>query len=128
MKFKLKDTIYDASAIDKLTLKMGLQLQEESAAMGRRITLGELEDMSKALEAAPAAEQKNHPNAMWLTAISVWAARKLAGESVTFAEAVDFPLSDLTVLPDPKDHLPPKPRKSAPRKAGTARGKSAAAQ
>ena len=54
----------------------------------------------------------------------VWGTRRLAGESVNFAEAVDFGLGELEVLPEPQDRK--KAAKPTPRKARPGSGRAGA--
>lgn len=122
MKIKIGDQIYDAAALDELSLKTLLQLQRETADFGHPLNAADIQRISVELAALPDDQARaQHPDALWLTAVTIWAARKLAGEQVTFEDAIDFPLSSLTYLPDPQDRVgPQKPR---PRKGSGADGK-----
>lgn len=120
MKFKIGDTVYTAVDLDDLTLKMAIQLEEATSSLGRALTLGELSVMGEELQALKTdKERATHPATPWVLAVSIWASRNLAGENLTFADAIDFPMSQLTFLKEPQDHKKPvNPTKArqAPRK------------
>lgn len=125
MRFKIGTTLYDMAAIEDLSLKMLLQLEAETARFGRKLTMADLRRMSIEVDAMPDnAARAEHPEAPWLTAASIWAARRLAGEGLDFESAIDFPLSQLVFLPGPEDGEPaPKART---RKPAAASGRAAA--
>lgn len=123
MKFKIGDKIYDGAAVDDLSLKMLLKLEKETTEFGHPLTHVDIARIAAELqELKTAKEQANHPDALWLTAVGVWAARNLAGEEVSFDQAVDFPMSALTFLPDPQDRKKP----ANPQKARPGSGRAAA--
>jgi len=117
MKFQIEGKLYDSGSLDDLSLKYLLQLEKETADFGRPLNTGVLQQMSDSInELKTDKERAAHPDIMWMTAVSIWAARKLAGEQVTFEQAIDFPMSKLVVLPDPQDHKRPNPTKARSRK------------
>lgn len=118
MKFKIRDQTYDGATLDDLTLKMVLQLEKETREFGRLIRLADVQAMAEELDKLKTnTERGNHPDTPWVLAVTIWASRRLAGESVTFEEAIDFPMGELTFLKQPLDHLEPaNPTRSRPRK------------
>ncbi len=105
MKFKIGDRVYDGTAVDQLSLKMLLELEQQTRDFGRTLTMNDVQAMSAGLDSAKTdAERSAHPDAPWFLAVSIWAARKVAGDAVSFSEAIDFPLNQLTFLPEPQDH------------------------
>lgn len=117
MKLKIGDKIYDTGVLDDLPLKFILQMEKQTADFGHPMTYPLIKAASDEINALKSDdEKKDHPEMIWLTAVGIWAARKLAGEDVTFDQAVDFPMSALTVLPEPGDHKKPNPTKGRPRK------------
>ena len=105
MKFKIGDRIYDGTAIDELSLKMLLELEQQTRDFGRTLTMNDVQSMSAELDGLKSDQERQaHPNGPWFLAVAIWAARKIAGDAVTFSEAIDFPLKQLTFLPDPQDH------------------------
>jgi len=122
MKFRIGNDgpIYSVDAVDKLSLLDTLILQEQSEAMGRRIDAGVIEDLKKQLDELPNnRERGRHPASLWMVAVGIFAARRVAGERISFEEAIDFPLADLQWLPDPQDR---KPKKSDPTQGRPASG------
>jgi hypothetical protein len=105
VKFKIGDRVYDGTAIDQLSLKMLLELEQQTKDFGRTLTMNDIQSMSAELDGLKSDQERQaHPNGPWFLAVAIWAARKVAGEAVTFSEAIDFPLKDLTFLPEPQDH------------------------
>jgi hypothetical protein len=105
VKFKIGDRIYDGTAIDELSLKMLLELEQQTKDFGRTLTMNDIQSMSAELDGLKTDKERSaHPSGPWFLAVAIWAARKVAGEAVSFSDAIDFPLKDLTFLPDPQDH------------------------
>jgi hypothetical protein len=124
VRFAIGDKTYDAAAIENLSLKMLLDLERQSESMGRRLSVAEIRRSTAEMEAlATDAEREAHPFAAWMLAVVLWASRVLAGEQVTFADAIDFPMSQLRFLPEPQDRRPPvNPTKPRAVGKGSARG------
>jgi hypothetical protein len=124
MKFKIGAKIYDASEIDP-TLKDILVLEKECADLGRPVKWGDFQGWQDELRtlALKGDEDgiRNHPEMLWLMAMTIWASRKQSGESVTFSEAIDFPMGDFDWLPEPEDHKKPNPTKARPARKGSGR-------
>jgi len=126
-RFILRGKTYSTIGVGDMTVKMLLELEQETADFGRRITLAEFERMNaeygEHLKLGGSAVV--HPAYFWLMGIAVWAARKMAGEDVTFSEAIDFAPDEIKEIPAPRDHQPKTARKaaakSAPRKARSAK-------
>lgn len=122
MKIKIGATVYSTADLDDLSLKTLLQLEQETQDFGHPLTANDIRLMSDRIRKLKTDEERAaDPGALWLTAVVVWASRKLAGEDVTFEQAVDFPMSDLGYIDEPQDHLPDptKPRKP-PKGSGAA--------
>lgn len=130
MKFKLGDRTYDVATTDALTLKMALELEKETTDFGHTIRFGDIEAMTEELDACKTEdERRKHPLTMWVLAVTIWSARRLAGDTVTFDQAVDIPFNQITFLPDPSDHpRPANPTKGRPRKGSGPAAKRAASR
>lgn len=128
MKFKLGDRTYDVATTDALTLKMVLQLEKETTDFGHTIRFADIKAMTEELDACKTDEERaNHPLTMWVLAVTIWSARRLAGDTVTFDQAVDIPFNQITFLPEPSDQLrPANPTKGRPRKGSGPAAKRAA--
>lgn len=116
MRFTIGDKMYQQADLYKITIQDWLLLQTETAIYGKPMTLGVVERMSKELEGLTAVERSEHPNSLWVLGIYIWASRRVAGDALTFAQAIDIPLHDVTFLPEPEDHKSPNPTKGRPRK------------
>jgi hypothetical protein len=121
VKFVIEGKVYDAVDVNKIKMKDMLLFEVQTADFGRRITW---EDVLRwhtevdILEAEKKDGGRQHPEIMWLTAVAIWAARRAAGEDVTFDQAVDVAANDIKQLPDPGDHKKPAASgKAKPRKA-----------
>lgn len=115
----LRGKTYTILKPSDLTLKMLLQLEIETEQFGKRMTLADFErlDAEWAAHRASTAGASIHPAAVWLVAVTVWASKRLAGEEVTFEDAIDFSFDEIKAVPTPQDRKPPAGRKAAPRKA-----------
>lgn len=114
MKLKIGETLYSVTAIDDLHLKTLLQLEQQTADFGHPMNANDIRIMSDRMRTLTTDEERAaDPDVLWLTAVVIWASRKIAGDDVTFDEAVDFPISDLSYIAEPRDHKPDptKPRK-----------------
>lgn len=103
MKFSIKGKIYDVRVLDDLSLRHLLELQTQTKELGRELSAGEIQEMGEKLDQLPKDERKLHPDAPWVLAFTIWGSRRLAGENVTFEQAIDFPMRELTFLPEPED-------------------------
>lgn len=133
MRFKLGSTVYALADLDRVSLRDILVLERETVEFGHPLRWTDVQAMSEALDALETEKERaEHPDALWITAVTIWASRRIAGEDVTFDQAVDFPMRDLVFLPDPGDHKeaanPSKPERKSPTRKGSARAGSAAAR
>jgi len=121
MKFKIENRVYNAASIDELSLKDILQLESETTALGRPLRMNDFKVMSEEIDALKTdAEKQAHPDAPWVLAVTIWASRREQGETMTFGDAIDFPLKQLTFLPEPQDHkVKANPTKARPRKGSS---------
>lgn len=120
MRFLIEGRRYDAVDISRLTMKDMLQFEQQTAELGRRLTWADVTRWYNEMAAMPTdAAREKHPEVLWLTAVSIWAARNAAGEALTFEQAIDIPASDIKILPDTEDHQKPA-GKAKPRKASGA--------
>lgn len=126
MRFKIDGRLYEAASVDRLSLAQILRLESETAALGRPMKWSQLRQMVDEISTLQEGEFDAHDDAPWVVALTIWASRLNAGENLSFAEAIDFPLADLEYLPDPQDHQAPAGKASA-RKGTGAGGKRQAA-
>lgn len=123
MRFKLQGRTYTATAVfDRVPLIDLLTLEVELETLGRPMTWAEVREMVQRISHLD--DPESDPQYMWFLGLLVWGTRRLAGESVTFAEAVDFGLGELEMLPEPQDRK--KAAKSDPRKPRPASGRGGA--
>lgn len=107
MRFKIGDRVYAAESVDRLSLANILRLETECAELGRPMRWSNIKAMIRNVEELSPEELDDHDDAPWVIALSLWASRLNAGETLTFSEAISFPLSDLQWVPDPEDHKEP---------------------
>lgn len=99
---------YPVQSLDDLTLKHATQLQHElgSGAFDRVTSVRTMEDVRGVLGewgSLPKADRVRHPEAMFLTCLTLWATLALAGEDLTLMEAIDVPLSSIDWVREPTD-------------------------
>lgn len=122
MRFTISGKVYEASSVDRISLANILKLEREAAELGRPLKWSQFKNMVNEASALSAEELDDYDETPWIIALTIWASRLNAGENVTFAQAVDFPLADLQWIPDPQDHKEPaNPTKSPKASAGDAK-------
>ena len=112
------DKKYPGVAVSELSIRHSLALQRELAVTNIsgaktwadvRALLAEFTTLSKA-------ERENHPEALFLTAVTIWAARVTAGEEMGLLDAVDIPAASVRWVAEPSDKAAPvgkaRPRRS----------------
>lgn len=102
-RFKIGERVYETDALDEISLRDLMLFNSQAAAFG--VTWSDVErivtEMSELGE-----EGQSHPDVMLMVGVTIWAARRAAGEDVTFDQAVDVPMSRIVWLESPKDHKP----------------------
>ncbi len=118
-RFKINDKIYATSSLDELSLRDVTMFNSQAEDMGLRRKWSDVERVAQELAALPEDEAEQHPDKYLVLAVTVWATRRTAGEKVSFEEAIDVPMLNITLLPDPEDKKPgkPKARKGTAKKA-----------
>jgi len=128
MKFKIGTATYNAAALDLISLKDVLVLEQESADLGRALRFNDIKEMAEDIsELKTDKERHAHPAMPWVLAVTIWASRRIAGERMSFGDAIDFPLRDLTWLKEPQDHKAATSPKARTRKGSAPVGKRPAA-
>lgn len=124
---------YPVVSVEDLSLRHTLALQRELVVtnISRAKTWADVKALLAEFEAMAPEDRANHPEALFLTALTVWACRVMAGDEVSLLDVVDVPLSRLKRfkwIEEPSDHAPAADAKGAapagkarPRKAGASR-------
>lgn len=109
---------YPGTSMSDLSLKRTLELQRELVTTGisSARTWNEVQSLMEAFIRMKPAERANHPEALFLTALTIWAARVAAGDDVTLLEACDIPPSAVQWVAEPEDHAEGAPGKARARK------------
>lgn len=115
-RFKIGSTIYTTASLDEVSLKDLITFQSEMRDLGLDESWGDIEAAAEEMAEMTEAEAQNHPKSLLLFGVTVWASRRAAGEVIRFADAVDFPMKDLSILPSVDDRRPG-PTKGAASKA-----------
>lgn len=113
---------YPLIDMEKLSLKHTLVLQRELAVTGISSARSwqEAKELVRQFQTMSKAERESHPEALFLTALTIWAARVSTGEDLTLLEAVDVPLSEIRFVREPTDRQAPE-GKAGPRPGGGAK-------
>lgn len=114
MKIRIAGTVYDVKAIDNLSLLQLLEVETQTEKMGRKITVGDVNRWAAEIEKMPEADRATSEHLGWVTAMTIYAARVLGGERISFADAIDVPMDQIDFLPEPKDHKKPDPTRARP--------------
>ena len=109
---------YPGTTMSELSLKRTLELQRELATTGisSARTWNEVQSLMESFVKMSAEERARHPEALFLTALTIWAARVAAGDDVTLLEACDIPPSAVKWVAEPTDSLPQRSGKASARK------------
>lgn len=99
---------YPVRSLEDLSLRLAAQLQHElgSGAFDRITSVRSMDELRDVLGEwgnLPKAEKVRHPEAMFLTCLTIWASRSMAGEDLTLLDAVDVPVSSVEWLAEPSD-------------------------
>ena len=99
---------YPVKRIEDLELRHIAQLQFElgSGQFDGITSLRTIDDIERAMGewgSMPKAERSRHVDGIFLTCFTVWAARNLAGETLTLMEAISVPAASLRIIAEPED-------------------------
>jgi hypothetical protein len=134
VKIVIDDTVYDGQTIDALSIRHVLAFNRECAHKGFPTleapwTWQDVERIREEIAVMPKEDRERHPEGLLLTAISVWASRIVAGESVSFDEAISTPLERMHFVIEPGDRPNPDQDRTGaadPRRARPASGRASA--
>ncbi len=130
MRIRVGDREYPLKYVEELTLLdlLTLEAQTRNIDPSRPLTMYVLRGMERSVAKAIAglsgparvAAGEAHPDAPWLFAVMIWAARRAAGEDVTFAQAIEVDPADIEYVREAGDEPEPDPlaRRSAASAAG----------
>lgn len=124
LRFRLDGKVYSVGALEDVSLRDVMLFNTQAADMGLAATWADVERVSEEMSAADKDEAEKHPDALLMLGVTIWATRRIAGDEVTFGDAVDFPLSALVWLPDTEDR---KPGKGKARKGSKSKPKASVA-
>lgn len=115
---------YPAASVSDLSLKRTLELQRELVTTGisSARSWADVQALMESFVSLSVEERAAHPEALFLTALTIWAARVGAGEDLTLLDACNVPLSAVQWVAEPADKLPAAVGK-APARAKAAGGK-----
>lgn len=99
---------YPVRSLEDLSLRLAAQLQHElgSGAFDRITSVRSMDELRDVLGEwgnLPKAEKVRHPEAMFLTCLTIWASRSMAGEDLSLLDAVDVPMSAVEWIREPSD-------------------------
>jgi hypothetical protein len=134
VKIIIDGTVYDGQTIDALSIRHALAFNRECAANGFPTreapwTWQDVERIREEIAILPKDERERHPEALLLTAVSVWASRIVAGETVSFDEAISTPLERMHFVIEPGDQPDPEQDRTGaadPRRARPGSGRAGA--
>lgn len=98
-------TIYSLTSVDDLSLLDLIALRSELAQIGIKESW---QDITTAVQEMAAIDDQDgnpddHPLSLLVFAVTLWAARRKAGDQLGFAEAVNVPMTSIIWLPKPAD-------------------------
>lgn len=124
-RFRYQGRIYEFAALTELSVRDTLTLQRDLAALGLPRSWGEVLEAAERIAGLDADKRLADPDLMLTYAAAVWAARRVAGDTVSFDEVLDMSLAQVENLPETADFAPAKkggegknPRKASARGGG----------
>lgn len=125
MKFIIKGVEYDAADVRRVSLREIIAFDRESVREGYGILWAQVEDRLNAFMGKTDEEKRQDPDFFLLFGLTIWATRVLAGERVSFAEAIDIDISpdstEFRVIKDEPQDAPPTPPRARPTPKGGGR-------
>lgn len=112
---------YPGVTLDELSIRHTLALQRELIVsdVSSAKTWPDVRRLLNEYQALPPAERENYPEAVFLSAVTIWAARVSAGEDLTLMQAVDFPAKTRVAwIKEPSDMEASAAGKAKPRRSG----------
>jgi hypothetical protein len=99
------DKRYAHTSIEDLSLLHVMALQRELALtdISSCKTWADVRALMDEYQRMEPAERGNHPEALFLLSLTVWAARVASGERIEFLEAVDVPVNQIRFVAEPHD-------------------------
>lgn len=107
-RFTLFGTTYNTASLDAISLKHLMLFNDQAEDMGMRRRWHDVERIAEEMDGMTSAEADRHPERLMMIGVTIWASRVIAGDPVTLEQAVDFPMSEITFIPDPEDRKPGK--------------------
>ena len=99
------DKHYPGVAVSELSIRHTLALQRELAVtnISSVKTWADVRALLAEFATLDKAGRENHPEALFLTAVTIWAARVTAGEELGLLDAVDIPAASVRWIAEPSD-------------------------
>ena len=119
------DKHYPGVAVSELSIRHSLALQRELAVtnISSAKTWADVRALLAEFQALDKAGRENHPEALFLTAVTIWAARVTAGEEMGLLDAVDIPAASVRWIAEPSDKKAAAAGKAQPRSGAPKRKK-----
>lgn len=112
-RIQIGEKVYETTSINDVSLRDLMLFDSQARALGLdrtfhdiESTFNEIGDDDEAFDA--------HPDKYLLVGVLVWIARRTAGEDVSFADAIDVPLSSIEFLGEPEPAKKPGPTRRKP--------------
>lgn len=109
-RIRIGEKTYSTASLDEVSLRDLVLFNTQAAAMGWGAKWSDIERAAGEIDVLTDAEAGKHPDALMVLAATVWVTRRVAGDDVTLSEAIDVPLSQVDIIPEPQDRQPGKPR------------------
>lgn len=96
---------YPGVAVSELSIRHTLALQRELAVtnISSAKTWADVRGLLAEFQALDKKDRENHPEALFLTAVTIWATRVSAGEELGLLDAVDIPAASVRWIAEPSD-------------------------
>ena len=116
-RFKIGTVTYSTAALEEISLKDLVLFNSESTELGLNRTWADVERIATEIANLDENGAHAHPDLLLLLGVTIWASRRKAGENISFADAIDVPMTQILFLKSVED------RKPGPTKARKGKGK-----
>ncbi|HEY1174790.1 MAG TPA: hypothetical protein VGF17_01430 [Phytomonospora sp.] len=107
MRIVIDGQVYEARTMDSLAIKHALAFDRECAEHGYPVRWVDVERIRSEIRALETdTERERHPEALLLTAVTVWASLLAAGQKVTFEDAISMPFERIAFIVDEPEPEP----------------------
>lgn len=118
-RFTFRGKTYTVPSFDEVNLKDIIQFDQQAEAMGISARWKDIVDLARRSDKLNENEAAGDTLSYVMTVVTIWTARRAAGETCSFDEASEMTLSEVEWIPVPKDRQQKAAKKATPTRKGS---------